>query len=88
MRASNFEFRFRFWVIAFIFYAAFAAYSLDPVNAAVALVRFGFGPGLNLDMPHGRHVLQAIFLGAALLVTLAALKVSRAATDSRTTPSR
>ena len=38
MQASLFEFRHRWWVIFFIFFIAFLAYSLDPVNCGVAIV--------------------------------------------------
>ena len=37
MKASLFEFRHRWWVIFFIFMAAFLAYSIDPKNSAVAI---------------------------------------------------
>ena len=33
MRASEFEFRHRFWVIVLIFFAAFSCYIFEPVNA-------------------------------------------------------
>ena len=47
MRATLFEFRNRYWVILFIFTAAFSAYFIDHVNAAAAMVdwlsqRLGF----------------------------------------------
>lgn len=47
MQATLFEFRNRYWIIFFIFTAAFLAYFIDHVNAAVAMVgwlsqRFGF----------------------------------------------
>lgn len=52
MRATLFEFRNRYWVILFIFTAAFLAYFIDHVNAAVAMVdwlcrRPGFHPTDN-----------------------------------------
>lgn len=72
MRASNVEFRYRFWVIGVLFWAAFNAYSLDPVNAAVALIQWGAGPAFALNTLHDRHVLQAVFLVVALLVAAAA----------------
>lgn len=47
MQATLFEFRNRYWIILFIFTAAFLAYFIDHVNAAVAMVdwlsqRLGF----------------------------------------------
>jgi protein-S-isoprenylcysteine O-methyltransferase Ste14 len=38
-RASEFEFHNRFWIFGLIFSAGFTCYSLDPVNAAVAIGR-------------------------------------------------
>ena len=40
MRASGFEFRYRFYVIGFIFWLAFSLYAVRPVNAGVALSRW------------------------------------------------
>ena len=37
MRATEFEFRNRWWVIFGIFFTAFLAYSIDPVNSATAI---------------------------------------------------
>lgn len=38
MQATLFEFRNRWWMIFFIFFAAFSAYFIDPMNAGVATV--------------------------------------------------
>jgi protein-S-isoprenylcysteine O-methyltransferase Ste14 len=67
MRATEFEFRHRFWFIFLLFWAGFAAYRLDPVNAGEALVHPFVAAG------EIRPALHAIFWGAALLVGLAAL---------------
>jgi hypothetical protein len=46
MRATEFEFRYRFWFIFLLFWVAFAAYAFDPLNAGKALVRaLGYGEG-------------------------------------------
>lgn len=37
-RASNFEFRFRFWIFGALFWIAFSSYSIDHQNAGAALV--------------------------------------------------
>jgi protein-S-isoprenylcysteine O-methyltransferase Ste14 len=37
MRASEFEFRYRWWVIFFLFFVAFSAYSIDPGNSGAAI---------------------------------------------------
>ena len=39
-RATNFEFRYRFWVFGALFWLAFASYSLDHQNAGAALVEW------------------------------------------------
>ena len=38
MAASNFEFKYRFWIFGACFWIAFASYSLDHQNAGAALV--------------------------------------------------
>src|SRR5712692_873879 len=52
MRATTFEFRQRFWIIAGVFAAGFACYWIDHVNAAQALagghVRLVFGLGAGV----------------------------------------
>jgi protein-S-isoprenylcysteine O-methyltransferase Ste14 len=66
MRATEFEFRYRFWFIFLLFWAAFAAYAIDPLNAGKALVR-AFGAG------EGSPAFRAVFFLAPLLIGLAAL---------------
>src|SRR3954467_14660415 len=43
MRATDFEFRYRFWFIFLLFWVAFSAYWIDHRGAGVSLVRL-FGP--------------------------------------------
>jgi protein-S-isoprenylcysteine O-methyltransferase Ste14 len=64
MRASAFEFRHRFWVIAALFFAAFAMYFLDHRNAAQMVARL-----LGEDTRFG---VQLVFAIGALLALLAA----------------
>lgn len=73
MRATDFEFRNRFWLIGMIFGLGFFCYTFDHVNAGAALVRAIAGSGLDLDSPRGRHELQAVFGVAALLVAASAM---------------
>jgi protein-S-isoprenylcysteine O-methyltransferase Ste14 len=70
VRASEWEFRHRFWVISAIFFVTFACYNLDHLNLAEALTR-RLVPAPEIDGPRGRLVLQSIFTGAAA-ITLAA----------------
>lgn len=69
MQATLFEFRNRWWVIFFIFCAAFFAYFIDPKNSAVAIVdwlarRWGTTAGDN--------AYRVIFACGAVLLALAA----------------
>ncbi|HEV2176831.1 MAG TPA: PDZ domain-containing protein [Terriglobia bacterium] len=70
MRATEFEFRQRFWFIGLIYWIGFACYSFDRTNAAVALVRLA---GHASSPASQRHELQLIFGAGALLCALAAL---------------
>ena len=67
MRATDFEFRHRFWFIFPLFWAGFAAYGLDHKTVAGVLVRL-FGSSGEI-----RSSLQVVFGVAALLVGVAAL---------------
>jgi protein-S-isoprenylcysteine O-methyltransferase Ste14 len=72
-RATEFEFRYRFWVIAGIFFVAFLCYRFDSVNVSLALSRMIVAverPG-NLDST--RMFVRAFFAFGALLVIAAAL---------------
>lgn len=73
MRATSFEFRYRFWVIGLIFWAGFWCYSFDHVNVAVALLSALHGGGFEVDSARGRHELQAIFATGALVAASAAM---------------
>jgi protein-S-isoprenylcysteine O-methyltransferase Ste14 len=65
MRATEFEFRHRFWFIFLLFWVGFAAYRIDPVNVAEATLRWLAPGGLGTTM-------RWAFAAAALLVGLAA----------------
>ena len=64
MRATEIEFRYRFWVIFLLFWLGFGAYYIDRQNAGQALTR--------LISPTSQ-ALHAVFLAGALLVGIAAL---------------
>ncbi len=72
MRATDFEFRHRFWIIFLLFWAAFSAYFIDHRIAGAVLARL-FLAGGNLKSAAGERTLHAVFFAAALLVGLAAL---------------
>ena len=67
MRASEFEFRYRFWIIFGLFWAGFGAYSIQHVNLAARLLR-SVSPGSE----DNQAALRAAFGFAAFLGILAA----------------
>jgi protein-S-isoprenylcysteine O-methyltransferase Ste14 len=73
MRASDFEFRNRFFFIGLLFGAGFFCYSFDRVNAATALLSLIVGRELNLQSPADRHSLQLVLGMAAILVAGSAM---------------
>ncbi len=73
MRATDFEFRYRFWLITAVFFIAFWCYRFDPVNAGAAVAGRLAGHALQLDGAADRHLLQGVFAAAAALALLAGL---------------
>ena len=70
MRATEFEFRYRFWVIFGLFWAGFGAYSIQHANLALLLLR-ALSPGAETN----DAALRAVFGFAALLgIAAAALR--------------
>ena len=69
-RATEFEFRHRFWIISGIFYLGFSCYIWDHMNVCVALVRMILG---GLSSPLAGRLIRAILAVGVLIVTLAAL---------------
>ena len=65
MRATDFEFRHRFFFIAGAFLVAFLAYAIDSKSAAVALLD-------GLGVAPTRAALHALFAAGAVVVTLGA----------------
>lgn len=69
MRATNFEFRNRFWLIGAIIWAGFGLYTFDHVNAAEAIGSWIAG---RLGWSHD-VVVRSLFAAGAALAVLAAL---------------
>jgi hypothetical protein len=63
MRATNFEFRYRFWFICLTYFVGFECYWFDHVNAAVALARWLFSASdPHLHSLAARHAIQGLFV--------------------------
>ena len=72
MRATDFEFRHRFWFICLTYFVGFMCYRFDHLNAAEALARWMFSRSdPHLDSLAARHALQGLFVLSATLVTAA-----------------
>lgn len=69
-RATEFEFRYRFWIISGIFYLGFSCYIWDRTNVSVALARMILG---GLHAPLAGRWIRTILAVGVLIVTLAAL---------------
>ena len=72
-RATEFEFRYRFWFIAGIFAVAFMCYRFDPLNVSVALSRMMVGVGRQGNPSLINACARGFFAFGALLVISAAL---------------
>lgn len=72
MRATDFEFRYRFWFISLIFGLAFSCYTFDHVNAAVALAKLLSGRGFDMNSLAARQRIQILFALSGTLVIAAA----------------
>lgn len=73
MRATDFEFRFRFLIIMAVYVAGFCCYSLDSVNVAAMFAQRLMGHPVESRIRSDRHVMQAILALGATLAVLAAL---------------
>jgi protein-S-isoprenylcysteine O-methyltransferase Ste14 len=69
-RATEFEFRHRFWIISGTFCLGFSCYTWDHMNVSVALTRMILG---GLNSPLADRWIRAILGVGVLMVTLAAL---------------
>jgi protein-S-isoprenylcysteine O-methyltransferase Ste14 len=73
MRATEFEFRHRFWFICFAFFIGFACYRFDHANVVDALAVWVFSQSdPDLNSLAARHTIQTLFVLSAVLVTAAA----------------
>lgn len=70
MRATEFEFRNRWWIIFGVFFAAFGAYNIDHMNSAQAIVEW---IARRMGTTATDNQLRLIFAFGALLLLLAAL---------------
>jgi protein-S-isoprenylcysteine O-methyltransferase Ste14 len=70
MRATEFEFRNRWWVIFAVFFAAFSAYFIDPVNAGAAIADW---LAKRLGTTASDNTLRLVFGFGAFLLALTAL---------------
>jgi protein-S-isoprenylcysteine O-methyltransferase Ste14 len=69
MKATEFEFRNRFWLIGLIFGLGFAAYAIDPVD----IVAFALDHTIGHDSPRADSIARICFSVGALLAIGAAL---------------
>ena len=73
MRATDFEFRYRFWFVSLTYFVGFGCYWFDHLNASVALARWMFSTSdPHLHSLAARHAIQGLFILSAGLVTAAA----------------
>ena len=73
MRATEFEFRYRFWFICLAYFVGFGFYTLDHTNLVVALAQWIFrGSDPHLNSLAAGHVIHGLFVLSATLVTAAA----------------
>lgn len=70
MRASEFEFRHRWWVIFFLFFVAFSAYSVDPVNSGAAIATW---VARRLGTARADDSYRLVFACGAILLAFAAI---------------
>ncbi|MFZ0412787.1 MAG: isoprenylcysteine carboxylmethyltransferase family protein [Candidatus Acidiferrales bacterium] len=68
MKATQFEFRHRFWVIGFVFWVGFGLYAVDPLNV-VQWVAERAAPGNNAKQ---MLIVHGLFCVGALLIFMAA----------------
>jgi len=73
VRATEFEFRYRFFIIIAIFTAGFYCYALDPVGVSVMLARWFIAHPVELSVASDRRVVQLVLAFGVALCFLAAL---------------
>lgn len=86
MRATDIEFRARFWFIGGIFWLGFACYSFDRQTAGVALAQWLWRRAIDVNSPASYALpLHVVFAFAALLCILCGLIRTWAAAYLRST---
>lgn len=73
MRATEVEFRQRFWFIGGIFWLGFLCYSFDHQNAGIAVAQLLWRRAIDPNSPSSTRPLHAVFAFAALLCILCGL---------------
>jgi len=71
MRAAEWEFRYRFWIIFGLFALAYACYRVDRYNAGIWLATLGRRP-LDIETHQGLRPIRAVFAIAALVAAAGA----------------
>lgn len=80
MRGTEFEFRYRFFVIGAIYGIAFSCYSFDHVNAGYAIARAVLGHSPLPGAAHDQMAVRCVFgVGALLAIAAAAIRTWGAA---------
>src|SRR5215472_8264099 len=80
MKATEFEFRHRFWIVSAIFAAAFWCYAIDHFNGCAAVLQVLLGHRLQLANASDRHAFQlAITLASVPAFAGAAIRTWAAA---------
>ncbi len=72
MRATRFEFKYRFWIFGLIFFAGFFLYSVDHANAGEAILH-SLAPSIDPNSAAGNNWMRLIFGIASLLIAGASL---------------
>jgi protein-S-isoprenylcysteine O-methyltransferase Ste14 len=68
MRATDFEFRFRFWFFVLIFWMAFACYTFDPTSVVVAMAKVLLPNDPELRSKAALHLIHILFgISAAVI---------------------
>jgi protein-S-isoprenylcysteine O-methyltransferase Ste14 len=73
LRATEFEFRLRFFIIVAIFTGGFWCYALDHVCVSVMLARWLTHHRIELSVASDRHAVQAVLAVGVVLAVLAAM---------------
>jgi protein-S-isoprenylcysteine O-methyltransferase Ste14 len=73
LRATEFEFHYRLFIILSLFVGGFSCYLLDSLNVTTMFAQWLTGHPVEPGIPNDRHALQAILAFATALAVLGAL---------------